>query len=77
MAINPDTIPRYAPPTWAELADDAPARGACHNCKHATDVQLNGVWYVLCVCERDRHGEGDLMECGDDIYDCPEWEELT
>lgn len=70
-----DGIPRYAEPTWAELAQSEPTTGTCWNCGHMVEVKLGGKTYSLCVERRDSEGSGDLMECGPDIIECKEWVE--
>lgn len=55
MAINPDTIPRYAPPTQAELEEmfEGYERG-CSRCAYYREVsqvqQANGLTHVVGAC---------------------------
>jgi hypothetical protein len=73
--INLDGIPRYAEPTWAELAtDDEPPTGACWNCEHSIDVEINGKIYLICVSERDDGSGGNVSTCDPNLDDCIEWE---
>lgn len=76
-SVNPDSIPRYAEPTWGELREWEPQDGRCYNCDHRVRVDLDGKSYDLCVCERDDHkGEqfGDVHECDPEVDDCTDWE---
>ncbi len=73
MTVNPDTIPRYADPTWVELDDAEPLTGACWNCGHGIDVTIDGKVRELCVCERDLHGCGDVYETFPETRDCKDW----
>lgn len=69
MAVDPDSIPRYAPPAPGEL--DGPAR-TCGGCAHADD--LEGA--VVCCCERDKVGTlGMLYVVAADDEACDDWEE--
>lgn len=72
---NPDSIPRYAEPTWQELDDSEPKTGACWNCGHAVEVRIGGKTYLLCVRERDESASGDVFECDPAERDCMGWEE--
>lgn len=72
-SVNPDSIPRYAPPDFID--DDEPEFGACWNCGHAADVFFDGKLYAVCVASRDLSGEGDVMETDTSIRDCPDWGE--
>lgn len=70
--VNADSIPRYAEPTWDELAyDEQPARGACWNCDHMIEVKLEGKTHCLCIQDRD-----DVFEVDPDLRGCRDWEQL-
>ena len=74
---NPDSIPRYAEPTWDEYAemDNDGISYLCDTCKHCIDV-LDGKARHVPVCIVDHHKRGLL--CGTEITtridDCEEWE---
>lgn len=73
-----ESIPRYAEPTWAELAQGEPETGACWNCGHMVEVTIGGKTYPLCVRSRDIDGDGDVIVAirSDSVMrDCTGWEE--
>lgn len=74
---RPESIPRYAEPTWDELREDEPMEGACFNCLHRVKVTIGGSSYDLCVQERDdRKGgqTGEVYECDPDETECTDWD---
>ena len=71
-----NAIPRYAEPTWDELATyDEPERGSCWNCDHMVTVKLGGREYDLCVAQRDSGEFGDVWETDAATVDCQNWVE--
>lgn len=73
MAVRPDSIPRYAEPTWDELEGNEPKEHKCANCTHKVRILLDGKGYFLCVQERDDHAEGEVYECDPEMRDCDDW----
>ena len=72
-----DAIPRYAQPMEAcpEEATEGPKTGACWNCDHMVEVEIDGRKYRLCVVERDVSADGDVHECDPEVTDCMDWDE--
>lgn len=73
MAVNPDSIPRYAEPTWSELREVEPEEGRCRNCQHRTNIVIEGKTYQLCAQERDDGEFGEVYECDPEVTDCDDW----
>ena len=65
MPINAETIPRYAPPTQAELEEMfAEPRHLCEGCAHCVDVvdrknSRKGCLRLLSICVRSHDEDGD------------------
>ena len=87
MAVNPDEIPRYAPPTQAELEEMFGERELpCWTCRHRDEL-WTGTSMVAgrrvraaeewCLAAHDNGGNGDNFPItAQDVPDpCPSWEE--
>lgn len=72
MAVNPDSIPRYAEPTWAELAADERTplewMGECTHCGACERA------YQTLVTDWERDGWKDDMARTLGCEDCEEWD---
>ena len=75
---DPNSIPRYAEPTWQELAEseyvETPT-GNCWNCGHCIDVCLHGVWHDVCLAERDQgrdNPQAYVVEHSE-VTECVDW----
>lgn len=72
--VSPDSIPRYAEPTWDELEmREQPRERKCSNCDHNVRILLDGKEYHLCVQERDDRADGEVYECDPEMLDCEDW----
>jgi len=72
-----NSIPRYAPPTPAELAamfgEGAPAERPCGQCGHACYVGA----LLVCCFERDKLGVmGEVYEVQPEQEGCRDWESV-
>ena len=80
MAVNPDSIPRYAPPAWADAEDDTPM-GIMDRCNHQDAClrlleMLNGPLPAAVngfgrEARSARASVAERLGCAD----CTEWEE--
>lgn len=64
-------IPRY--PIPEQVSDKEPETGACWNCGHSVDVTICSKTHMLCVCNRDETGEGDVFLADPDMRGCGDW----
>ena len=55
--VNPDSIPRYAEPTWEDLREDDDEVLTCSGCSHFVDrIEGGPEGLHICVLERDEIG---------------------
>ena len=76
MGVNPDSIPRYAPPTWeeyAEMADETPG-DLFERCIHGSACQ-RVIEMVDGPADVDGFGWVDALAARLGCADCDEWEE--
>ena len=83
MPINADDIPRYAPPTFAELEEMfREPRNLCEECAHCIDVVDNPErrggrirLLSICVSDHDRNGDTTGIVITEPMETCREFEE--
>lgn len=84
MPINADTIPRYAPPTQAELEEMfAEPRNLCGDCAHCVDVvdrknshKGNLRLLSVCVASHDAIGDTDGFIVSEPMESCKSFDRL-